>query len=78
MYIYIYILISKKDVYSKNCSMQSSTKQNKDYKNGKKSRNNKEKLITKKKRAKEQRERITICESPSPRPIKKKSERGDP
>ena len=38
----------------KNCFMQSSTNQNKDYKNGKKSRNIKEKLITKKKRAKEQ------------------------
>ena len=47
-------------------------------KKGKKSRNNKENLITKKKRAKEQRERITRYESPSPRPIKKKSERGDP
>ena len=41
--------------------MHSSTKQKKDYKKGKKSRNIKEKLITKKKRAKEQRERITRC-----------------
>ena len=41
--------------------MQSSTKQKKDYKKGRKSRNIKEKLITKKKRAKEQRERITRC-----------------
>ena len=42
--------------------MQSSTKQKKDYKKGKKSRNIKEKLFTKKKRAnKEQRERITRC-----------------
>ena len=41
--------------------MQSSTKQKKDYKKGKKSRNIKEKLNTKKKRAKEQRERITRC-----------------
>ena len=30
-------------------------------------------LITKRKRAKERRERITSCESPSPRPIKKSS-----
>ena len=32
-----------------------------------------DKLITKRKRAKERRERITSCESPSPRPIKKSS-----
>ena len=31
------------------------------------------KLITKRKRAKERRERITSCEFPSPRPIKKSS-----
>ena len=30
-------------------------------------------LITKRKRAKERRERITSCESPCPRPIKKRS-----
>ena len=30
-------------------------------------------LITKRKRANERRERITSCESPSPRPIKKSS-----
>ena len=36
----------------------------------KKSRNGKKKLITKTTRAKEQRERITRCEFPSPRPIK--------
>ena len=36
--------------------MQKSTKQIKDYKKGKKSKNIKEKLITKKKRAKERRE----------------------
>ena len=41
--------------------MQSSTKQKKDYKKGKKSRNIKEKLVTKKQRAKEQQERITRC-----------------
>ena len=37
----------------------------------KKSRNRKKKLITKTTRAKEQRERITRCESPNHRPIKK-------
>ena len=31
------------------------------------------KLITKKKRTKEQRERITRCESPSPKPVKKRT-----
>ena len=49
--------------------MQSSTKHIKQYKN--KQKNKKEALITKKERAKEQRERITKCESPSPRKIKK-------
>ena len=39
--------------------MQTSIKQNRNYKKEKKSRNRKEKLITKTKRAKEQRERIT-------------------
>ena len=67
--IYIYFLISKKGVYSKNYKMQSSTKHIK--KKRKKSKNIEEELITKKERAKEQRERITRCESPSPRPIKK-------
>ena len=51
--------------------MQRSTKQIKKYKKGEKSKNIKEEIITKKERAKEQRERITRCESPSPRPIKK-------
>ena len=51
--------------------MQTSTKQNRNYKKEKKSRNRKEKLITKTKRAKQQREKITKCGSPSPRPIKK-------
>ena len=41
--------------------MQSSTKHIKQYKN--KQKNKKEALITKKERAKEQRERITRCES---------------
>ena len=53
--------------------MQTSTKQNRNYKKEKKSRNRKEKLITKTKRAKQQRERITRCESPSPRTIKKRT-----
>ena len=51
--------------------MQRSTKQIKKYKKGEKNKNIKEEIITKKERAKEQRERITRCESPSPRPIKK-------
>ena len=51
--------------------MQSSTKQIKEYKKREKSKNIREALITNKERAKEQRERITRCESPSPRPIKK-------
>ena len=51
--------------------MQSSTKHIKKYKKRERSRNIKEALITKKERAKEQRERITRCESPSPGPIKK-------
>ena len=51
--------------------MQSSTKHIKKYKIREKSKNIKEALITKKERAKEQRERITKCESPSPRKIKK-------
>ena len=49
--------------------MQSSTKPIKQYKKRDKSKNLKEKLITKKERAEEQRERITRCESSSPRPI---------
>ena len=36
-----------------------------------KATNRKKKLITKKQRAKKQREKFTRCESPSPRPIKK-------
>jgi len=36
-------------------------------------KNNEKKLITKKKRAKKQRERFTRCESTSPRPIKKRT-----
>ena len=51
--------------------MQSSTKPIKQYKKRDKSKNLKEKLITKKERAKEQRERITRCEFPNPKPIKK-------
>ena len=51
--------------------MQSSTKHIKQYKN--KQKNKKEALITKKKRVKKQRKRITRCESPSLRPIKKGS-----
>ena len=51
--------------------MQSSTKHIKEYKKREKSKNIREALITNKERAKEQRERITRCESPSPRPIKK-------
>ena len=51
--------------------MQRSTKQIKKYKKGEKNKNIKEEIITKKERAKEQRERITRCEFPSPRPIKK-------
>ena len=51
--------------------MQRSTKQIKKYKKGEKNKNIKEEIITKKEKAKEQRERITRCESPSPRPIKK-------
>ena len=51
--------------------MQNSTKHIKKYKKEEKSKNIKEALITKKERAKEQRERITRCKSPSPRPIKK-------
>ena len=49
--------------------MQSSTKHIKEYIKREKSKNIKEALITNKERAKEQRERITRCESP--RPIKK-------
>ena len=51
--------------------MQSSTKHIKKYKKSEKSKNIKEALITKKERAKEQRERITRCESLSLRPFKK-------
>ena len=51
--------------------MQSSTKHIKKYKKSEKSKNIKEALITKKERAKEQRERITRCESLSLSPIKK-------
>ena len=54
--------------------MKSSTKHIKQYKKKREKRKNKkEALITKKKRAKEQRKRITRCESPSLRPIKKGS-----
>ena len=47
------------------------TRRRKQRKNKKRKPTNK--LITKRKRAKERRERITSCESPSPRPIKKSS-----
>ena len=53
--------------------MQRSTQHIKDYKKREKSKNRGKKLITKKKRAKEQRERFTRCESSSPRPIKKRT-----
>ena len=64
---WVFFFISKKDVYSKNYFMQRSTKHIKDYKKREKQKQRK-KLITKKKRAKEQRERFTRCESPSLRP----------
>ena len=64
-------LISKKDVYSKNYFMQINTKHIKDYRKRDKTKTRGKKLITKKLRAKEQRERFTRCESPSPRPTKK-------
>ena len=51
--------------------MKRSTKHIIDYKKREKSKNRGKKLITKKNRAKEQRERFTRCESSSPRPIKK-------
>ena len=44
---------------------------NKKQKTKNKNKNRGKKLITKKKRAKEQRGRFTRCESPSPRPIQK-------
>ena len=49
-------MISKKGVYSKNCFMWKSTKQIKNYKKRKEKQKHKGKLITKKKRDKEQRE----------------------
>ena len=61
--------ISNKDVYSKSCYMQSSAEDIKKYK--KREAKTKKEPITKKERAKGQRERITRCESPSSRPIKK-------
>ena len=51
--------------------MQINTKHIKDYKKRDKNKNRGKKLITKKLRAKEQREIFTRCESPSPRPIQK-------
>ena len=50
-----------------------STKQTKIYKEKKETkrrRKQRRKLITKEERTKEQRERITTCESPSMRPVK--------
>ena len=51
--------------------MQSSTNHIKKYKKREKSKNIKRSTNYKERGAKEQRERITRCESPSPRPIKK-------
>ena len=51
--------------------MQRSTKHIKDCKKREKNKNKGKKLITKKQRAKKQREKFTRCESPSPRLIKK-------
>ena len=64
--------ISKKDVYSNSCFMQKDTKQAEVTETKRKTRQ-RMKLITKKKRTKEQRGRITRCESPSPRLVKKRT-----
>ena len=46
-------------------------------KESKRKRKQKRKLITKEKRTKERRERIISCESPGPRPVKKRSIKGN-
>ena len=69
-------MISKKDVYSKRYFMHEKHKANQKYKEKKETkmrRKPRRKLIIKEERTKERRERITRFESPSPRPIKKKS-----
>ena len=79
-----FFLISKKDVYLKSCFMSTQLKKKKllyakraqSKSKVTKMRKEKEwrrKLITKKKRTKEQRERITRCESPSPKPVKNRT-----
>ena len=68
----LFFFISKKDVYSKGYFMHEITKQTKIYKEKKetkKKRKQRRKLTTKEERAKERRERITRCESPSLRPV---------
>ena len=60
----------KKDVHSKNCSMQKKHKAKPEVQKGGKKKHRK--LITKE-RAKKHRDRITRCESPSLRSIKKRT-----
>ena len=74
-----FFFISKNDIYTKGYSMLEKTKskpgntrRRKQRKKQKKEKTN-NKLITKRKRTKERRERITSRESPSPRSIKKSS-----
>ena len=74
----VFFLISKNDIYKKGYSMHEEAKSKpKKYKKKKTEKKQNRKpiniLITKRKRVKERRERITSRESPSPRPIKKSS-----
>ena len=69
-----FFFISKNDIYTKGYSMHEKHRANpKITRKGKEKRNKRKpsnRLITKKKRAKKRRERITSRESPSPKPIK--------
>ena len=70
---YFYFLISKKEIYIQKTTLcKKSIRQTKDYIERKKIEKTKNKLITNE-RIKEQRERITRSESPSPRPIIKRT-----
>ena len=72
MVLYTFFLISNKDVYSKilphaenhRAEIRSTEKDDKKQK---------EKILITKKGVKEHRERITRCESPSPKPVKQRA-----
>ena len=71
-------MISKKNVYSKSYFLQKEHKAKpKATKESNKKTKQKRKLITKEERTKERRERITSCESSSPRLVKKRSIKGN-